>query len=374
MHRTEGDGFIVDPIGGFNVYKDEDPPASDATQLRFQEANTFQEEIVNVILAAGLSLNSAGETVQQMTQLRDAINILIGNEANLRAIADDSLQAQIDFLDTDAIINNSTIIGTYLTDVLEELNDDIEEMDSDKVDNESTVSGASVTIALNNLAASILALASSQIADASSAGGPSVLASLNTIWGVLTTLAASQIANNSSVGGTAVRDALNTLLTGVNANAAAIAGLPSGYTVLTTTGFQFGATSTMDSTTIQENMGLSAVINGYRNGNMAHLHVIIEHDFSVARNFVYMNTSLIISDNAAFFGSYNRGRVVGSGGSKSISGITEQWSLGVVEGGSGSYAHVCKPYRQGYGGSEQFGISGREERICLDLQIALYTV
>jgi len=95
MHRTEGDGFKVDPIGGQNVFADEDPPIRDATQLRYQEANTYQEEIANVILHAGMSLNTAAETIQQMVQLRDAINSLIAAqvsaEAAIRLAADDAL-------------------------------------------------------------------------------------------------------------------------------------------------------------------------------------------------------------------------------------------------------------------------------------------
>ena len=95
MHRTEGDGFKVDPIGGQNVFADEDLPTRDATQLRYQEANTYQEEIANVILQAGMSLNASSETVQQMIQLRDAIDILIGvqvsAEAAIRLAADNAL-------------------------------------------------------------------------------------------------------------------------------------------------------------------------------------------------------------------------------------------------------------------------------------------
>jgi len=99
MHRTLGDGRIVDPIGGFNVYADEDPPTRNATQMRHEEANTFQEEIVNVILAAGLSLNAGTETIQEMIQLNAAIDSKISTavaaEAAARSSADNGLQSQI---------------------------------------------------------------------------------------------------------------------------------------------------------------------------------------------------------------------------------------------------------------------------------------
>ena len=99
MHRTEGDGFITDPIGGQNVFADEDPPARDATQLRYQEANAYQEEIANVILAAGASLNAPSESIQQMVQLRDAINTLIASavsaEAALRTSGDANVTSYV---------------------------------------------------------------------------------------------------------------------------------------------------------------------------------------------------------------------------------------------------------------------------------------
>ena len=74
MHYTEGDGYYADPIAGHNVYADEDPPTRDATQLRYQEMNAVTEEICNVILASGASLNAGAETIAQMVQLRDSID------------------------------------------------------------------------------------------------------------------------------------------------------------------------------------------------------------------------------------------------------------------------------------------------------------
>jgi len=119
MHRTEGDGFKVDPIGGQNVFADEDPPIRDATQLRYQEANTYQEEIANVILHAGMSLNTAAETIQQMVQLRDAINSLIAAQALvLSGIIDDHIDDATDAHDASAISNDSGVVGTDVADVL----------------------------------------------------------------------------------------------------------------------------------------------------------------------------------------------------------------------------------------------------------------
>jgi len=70
MHRTDADGHVG------NKY-DDGSPGVDSTVLRAAECNSFQEELVNVILAAGLSLNTSSESYAQMIQLRDAINILI---------------------------------------------------------------------------------------------------------------------------------------------------------------------------------------------------------------------------------------------------------------------------------------------------------
>jgi len=173
MHRTEGDGFITDPIGGQNIYADENPPIRDATQLRHEEANSFQEEICNVILHAGASLNSGSESVQQMVQLRDAINLLIANsvsaEATVRFNADGALTALI----TSLVAN--------------------------QIGNDSSVSGTKVKDALNTLLGGI-------------GGNTSAIAAL----------VASVIGNDSSVSGTKVKDALNTLLGGVNGNASDI--------------------------------------------------------------------------------------------------------------------------------------------------------
>jgi len=100
MHRTLGDGYITDPVEpAKTVFADEDPPTRDATQLRHQEVNAYQEEIANVIEAEGYSLNADSETIQQMDQLNTAIDKkvsdAVGAEAISRSSGDAGLQAQI---------------------------------------------------------------------------------------------------------------------------------------------------------------------------------------------------------------------------------------------------------------------------------------
>lgn len=73
MHRTLGDGYITD--AGKRLFADEDLGSGrDATQLRHEEANAWQEEISSVIEAEGYTLNSPTELVSQMNQLNTAIN------------------------------------------------------------------------------------------------------------------------------------------------------------------------------------------------------------------------------------------------------------------------------------------------------------
>ncbi len=109
MHETLGNGYVTDPVGSQRIYDDENPPTRPATQLRHQEANSFQEEIANVIRATGAALNSPSETIQQMNQLNTAIDAkdtVVANNAaaNLateqaaRIAGDANLQAQINGL------------------------------------------------------------------------------------------------------------------------------------------------------------------------------------------------------------------------------------------------------------------------------------
>lgn len=156
MHRTEGDGYISDPVGGQNVYADEDPPTRDATQVRYQEMNAFQEEICNVITAEGISLNDGNETVQQMTQLNTAIDQKISNLAasdikNDSVLTGVTVKDAFEFISSDDITNNSGISGTDVTAALNYLNTEVNNIDSTDVSNISTVSGSKVTNALDTL-------------------------------------------------------------------------------------------------------------------------------------------------------------------------------------------------------------------------------
>lgn len=85
MHRTIGDSFGTS--GGKNIFRQEIPSVSDATQVTYDTMNALQEEIANVIEAEGLSLNSASETIASMTQLNSAINLKVAAEATARSAA-----------------------------------------------------------------------------------------------------------------------------------------------------------------------------------------------------------------------------------------------------------------------------------------------
>ncbi|MFA7135600.1 MAG: hypothetical protein WC125_07035 [Bacteroidales bacterium] len=109
MHETYGDGYII--VNGKRVYADEDPGVRDATQFRFNEANSFQEEIANVIRAEGITLNDHSEDISQMNQLNTAIDNKVSNEASDRASADLILDGRVDDLETDMadeILRNDT--------------------------------------------------------------------------------------------------------------------------------------------------------------------------------------------------------------------------------------------------------------------------
>jgi hypothetical protein len=107
MHRTIGDGYIVD--GGKNFYADEDPPTRSATQLRHQEMNAIQEEIATVIESTGQALNPTTEAYAQMTQLNTAINAKdndakaavqanLDSEVAARIAGDSAIQMQVTLL------------------------------------------------------------------------------------------------------------------------------------------------------------------------------------------------------------------------------------------------------------------------------------
>lgn len=187
MHETLGDGYVED--GGKRVYADENPATGrEATQFRHQEANSFQEEIANVIRDAGITLNSAGETISQMNQLNTAITQKIN-------AAKAAMQVIINALTTDDIINESGVSGGSCSDVLNFLADDIntlqsalsdlqntvDDLDSGDIDNASTVTGGDVTAALDNLSNLIAGLTSDDIGNESTIGGDSVTTALSTL-------------------------------------------------------------------------------------------------------------------------------------------------------------------------------------------------
>jgi hypothetical protein len=73
MHRTYGDGYVE--VGGKRLYADENLGSGrDATQVRHEEMNAFQEEIASVIEAEGLTLNAPSEPIASMDQMNTAIN------------------------------------------------------------------------------------------------------------------------------------------------------------------------------------------------------------------------------------------------------------------------------------------------------------
>lgn len=107
MHRTAGDGFIVD--GGKNYYADEDLPTRSATQLRHQEMNAIQEEISRVIESTGQALNPTSESYAQMIQLNTAIDAKdnaakatvqanLDSEVASRIAGDTAIQVQVSAL------------------------------------------------------------------------------------------------------------------------------------------------------------------------------------------------------------------------------------------------------------------------------------
>lgn len=152
MHRTQGDGYssALNASGQVvNVYADEDLGSGrDATQVRHEEVNAFQEEICNVIEGEGIVLQSPAESVSTMNQLNTAIN---------------------NKLKSDRIANQSTVSGGMVTEALSYLRSSIETEESDRisgdgslqyqlnslsannVDNDSAVPGSTVKDALNNL-------------------------------------------------------------------------------------------------------------------------------------------------------------------------------------------------------------------------------
>lgn len=189
MHYTTGDGKLFDPTAGHDIFADEDPPTRDATQLTHELANALTEEVANVILSTGVSLNASSESIAQMTQLLTAIDKKDTDSAA-------ALQVIIDALKASDIANDSGVTGSTVKDGLDDL--------------DSRVSSNSSNIATNT--ASILLLNSNGVSNVSAVSGATVTAALNTLAGILSSLNASDIENTSGVGGATVEDALENLL------------------------------------------------------------------------------------------------------------------------------------------------------------------
>ena len=124
MHETLGDGYITE--SGKRIYADEDLGIGrDATQFRHQEANSFQEEIANVIRSEGITLNAPDEAISSMNQLNSAITQKINNgvsaEAALRIAGDNTLAAIIAALTSTSVANSSTVAGAKVTNALDNL-------------------------------------------------------------------------------------------------------------------------------------------------------------------------------------------------------------------------------------------------------------
>jgi hypothetical protein len=73
MHRTEGDGYVLE--SGYRRFVDQDLPYEPGTVLPSEWANAVQEELVNLIESAGLTLetSAANDRTSGWTQLKEAI-------------------------------------------------------------------------------------------------------------------------------------------------------------------------------------------------------------------------------------------------------------------------------------------------------------
>lgn len=101
MHEIDGDGYLL--VAGHRYFDDEDLPTRDATQVTHMWANAVQEEIKNVIISTGASLNTSSETYAQMIQLNTAIDYKIAQVV------------------ASTLPNDSSVPGTYTDDALDYL-------------------------------------------------------------------------------------------------------------------------------------------------------------------------------------------------------------------------------------------------------------
>ena len=214
MHRTEGDGYIVD--SGKKVFADENPPVRDATQLRHQEANAWQEEICNVIEAESIVLNLGSENISEMIQLNTAI--------------DKKIMTLSDSVDTD------------IQNILWVLN----ALKASNITNDSNINGTKVKDALNWISNYLNSLAANQVINNSNIVGTNLQDALNTIKNTIDSLKASDITNDSSVNGTKVKDALDNL-----ANAQDVTTVKVGSAQILWSGVATGSVYTLDWKTTQ---------------------------------------------------------------------------------------------------------------------------
>lgn len=85
MHRTIGDSYGTD--AGKRIFRQENTPSWQATQVTYDSMNAIQEEVANVITAEGYALNAPSEAVSAMTQLNVAIDKKVSDEATARDAA-----------------------------------------------------------------------------------------------------------------------------------------------------------------------------------------------------------------------------------------------------------------------------------------------
>ena len=93
MHRTIGDSFGTS--AGKRIFRQENLPSYEATQVTYDSMNALQEEIATAIEGAGITLNPTSEAVADMTQLNDAILARVNAEAVVRDANDKVLDGTL---------------------------------------------------------------------------------------------------------------------------------------------------------------------------------------------------------------------------------------------------------------------------------------
>jgi len=82
MHRTIGDSYGTS--GGKNIFRQENLPSYDATQVTFDTMNAVQEELANIVEGFGVTLNTPSEAISAMNQAYTVIKAAIDSEASAR--------------------------------------------------------------------------------------------------------------------------------------------------------------------------------------------------------------------------------------------------------------------------------------------------